>query len=160
MRSDRTQTVRSPTEVEDGERGVLQTGAVGEPTIPPRDGVAGVIGAIASDLSLLVRQQVELAKQEMGAMARARARGVGALAAAAVLGLFVVAFLGLSAAAALDLALPRWASLLIVAAAFLVFAVIGVLLGRRWLRTPGSATARTKETLREDVEWAKRQLRR
>jgi hypothetical protein len=153
MRTDRMGTgpPSSVTEVPD-------MAGYGAPT--GREGLADVVRAIASDVSLLVRQQVDLAKQEIGEAAKARARGVAAFAASAVLGLFVLAFLGLSAAAALDLVLPRWAAHLIVGGAFLALAVVALLLGRRSLRTPRFATERTKQTLREDVEWAKHQLRR
>lgn len=118
-----------------------------------------LVRSIGSDLSLLVRQQGELAKQELGEMAEAKAKGAGFLAAAAVLGLFVVGFVGLAAAAALDLVLPRWAALLIVGVAYLLLAGIAALIGRRELGTSVSPE-QTKQTVKEDVEWAKQQLRR
>jgi hypothetical protein len=97
-------------------------------------------------------------EDEIGEMAGAKAKGVGFLAAAAALGLFVIGFLGLAAAAALDLVLPRWASLLIVGVAYLFIAVIAALVGRQALKT--NVSPRTKQTVKEDVEWAKQQLRR
>jgi hypothetical protein len=139
-----------------------------EPIVDGRDGrpmdpgarLAEVVRNIATDVSLLVRQQIELAKQEFGQAARARALGVGAFVAAGVLLLFVVGFLGITGAAALALVVPEWAANLIVAAAFAVLATVAVLVGRRALRTPTDPAGRTKETIREDVQWAKRQLRR
>jgi membrane protein len=143
----------------DGER--FTASGVAAPTGRARRGSIGaVVRAIATDLSLLVRQQVELAKQEVSEAAKARARGAGAFAAAGVLALFVVGFLGLTGAAALAIVLPNWAANLIVAGVFLLIAIVAVLLGRTWMKTPRASTARTKETLREDVEWAKRQIRR
>ena len=119
-----------------------------------------LLRSISSDVSLLVRKQIELAKREIADMAGAKARGAGLLAAAAVLGLYVLGFVGLAAAAALDLVLPRWAAHLIVGGVFLLIAVLAGLAGRRALTAGGATPERTKETLREDVEWAKQQLRR
>jgi membrane protein len=138
-------------------------GTTGTTSPPPRAGRAGigqVVRAIAADLSLLVRQQVELAKQEMSEAAKARARGIGAFAAAGVLALFVIGFLGMTAAAALAIVLPNWLANLIVAVLFLLIAVVAVMLGRTWMKTPRATAERTKETLKEDVQWAKQQIRR
>ena len=65
--------------------GTTGSSAMGRP-----GSIAEVVRAIAADLSLLVRQQIELAKQEMCEAAKARARGVGAFVAAGVLSLFGV----------------------------------------------------------------------
>lgn len=118
-----------------------------------------LIRSIGSDLSLLVRQQVELAKQEAREIAAEKAMGGGLLAAAAVLGLFFLGFLGLASAAALDLVMPRWAALLIVGGVYLVGAVIAAAMGRSALAAQASPE-RTKQTVKEDVEWAKRRLTR
>jgi YihY family inner membrane protein len=125
-----------------------------------RASIAQLVRAIAADLSLLVRQQVELAKQEVGEAAKARAQGIGAFAAAGVLALFVIGFLGMTLAAALAIVLPNWLANLIVAGVFLLIAVVAVMLGRTWMKTPRATAERTKETLKEDVEWAKQQIRR
>jgi membrane protein len=137
-------------------------GATGA-TAPPRarrGGIGEIVRSIAADLSLLVRQQVELAKQEVGEAAKARARGIGAFAAAGVLALFVVGFLGMTIAAALAIVLPDWLANLLVALLFALIAFVAVTLGRTWMKRPRATAERTKETLKEDVEWAKQQIRR
>jgi protein-S-isoprenylcysteine O-methyltransferase Ste14 len=118
-----------------------------------------LIRSIGADLSLLVRQQIELAKQELHEIAAEKAMGGGLLAAAAVLGLFFLGFLGLASAAALDLVLPRWAALLIVGGVYLLGAVIAAAMGRRALAVQATPE-KTKQTVKEDVEWAKRRLKR
>jgi cytochrome c biogenesis protein CcdA len=142
-----------------GERGDT-AGTTGSSTAERRLSIAEVVRAIAADLSLLVRQQIELAKQEMSEAAKARARGVGAFAFAGVLSLFVVGFLGMTLAAALAIVVPNWLANLIVAGLFLLIAIVAVLLGRASIKTPRATAERTKETLKEDVEWAKQQIRR
>jgi hypothetical protein len=124
-----------------------------------RQGLQELIRSIGTDLSLLIRQQVALAKDEMRGIAAEKATGGALLAAAAVFALFVLGFASLAGAAALDLVLPRWAALLIVAGIYLVMAVIAVLIGRNALAAPATPE-RTKQTVKEDLEWAKRKLQR
>jgi len=134
---------------------------VTEPTSPNGGrGTGPLLRSIANDLSLLVSKQIELAKQELGEMVSARAKAVAIFAAAAVLGLFLVGFLGLAAAEALDLVLPRWAAMLIVAALFGLLAVGAVLAARSSLRSAATKPELTQATLKEDVRWAKQQLKR
>ena len=94
-------------------------------------GTGPLLRSIAADISTLVSKQIELAKQEIGEMVGARAKAIGVFGAAAVLGLFVVGFLGMAGAEALDLVLPRWAAMLIVAAVFGVLAAVAIVLGAR-----------------------------
>jgi hypothetical protein len=124
-----------------------------------RQGLQELLRSIGTDLSLLIRQQVALAKEEMRGIAGEKATGGALLAAAAVFALFVLGFASLAGAAALDLVLPRWAALLIVAGVYLVLAVIAVLIGRNALAAPATPE-RTKQTVKEDLEWAKRKLQR
>lgn len=118
-----------------------------------------LLRTIGSDVSLLVRQQAELARQEMKEKAAEKATGGGLLLGAGILALFVLGFLGFAGAAALDLVLPTWASFLIVAAVYLIGGVIAGLAGRQAMSTPATPE-QTKETVKEDVAWAKRRLKR
>ena len=138
-------------------------GGTGPPAASDLDGNRGtrsLIGSIVSDLSTLITKQVELAKQEIGEMVSARAQGVGGFAVAGVLGLFVVGFLGMTIAEALDLVMPRWAAMLVVTGLFGILAAIAVVAARARMRSAPSAPELTRESLKEDVEWAKRQLTR
>jgi uncharacterized membrane protein YqjE len=119
-----------------------------------------LIRSIAADLSLLVTKQIELAKQELGEMVGARARAAGVFGAAAVLALFAVGFLGLAAAEGLAEALPRWAAMLIVAGVFVLLVAIAILAARSSIRSSSSKPELTQATLKEDVQWAKQQLKR
>ena len=118
-----------------------------------------LIRSIGADLALLIRQQVALAKEEAREIAAQKATGAAMLAAAAIFALFVLGFVSLAGAAALDLVLPRWAALLIVAGIYLVLALIAVLVGRGALAAP-STPERTKQMVKEDREWAKHKLPR
>jgi apolipoprotein N-acyltransferase len=119
-----------------------------------------LVRSIATDTSTLLRKEMELARQEIVEAVTARLKAAGSMAAIGVLGMFMLIFLALAAAAALDLVLPGWASRLIVAGAFLLLAVPVALFGLRRLRRPPLAPEETKRTVKEDVQWAKQQLKR
>lgn len=141
--------------------GVPPTAAASEaPTGNGARGTGPLIRSIASDISLLITKQIELAKQEIGEMVGTRAKAIAVIAAAAVLGLFVIGFLGLAGAEALDLVLPRWAAMLIVAGIFALLAGIAIAAARSWLRSGATKPELTSTTLKEDVRWAKQQLKR
>jgi YihY family inner membrane protein len=129
-------------------------------TINGGRGTGPLLRSIAADISTLVSKQIELAKQEIGEMVGTRAKAIGVFGAAAVLGLFVIGFLGMAGAEALDLVLPRWAAMLIVAAVFGVLAAVAIVAARGWLRSSASTPELTQESLKEDVQWAKQQLKR
>ena len=132
----------------------------------PAGGTAGgrsltsLLRSIANDTTTLVRKEVELARHELVEALTARVKALAALSVAGILGLFVLAFLGLAAARALDGVLRPWASRLVVAGVFLLLAGIVALFGARRAKVPPMAPEETKRTVKEDVEWAKAQLRR
>jgi membrane protein len=119
-----------------------------------------LVRSIGTDTVTLVRKEIELAKQEVKEGIAARIKGIAALAAAGVMGLYVVGFLGAAAAAGLALVVPLWAALLIVAGVFIVLALIAALIGRGVMKGTSIAPERAKENLKEDVKWARAQLRR
>ena len=87
-------------------------------------------------------------------------KAAGSLAAVGLLFMFMLIFLALAGAAALDIVLPSWASRLIVAGGFLILALPVALFGLRRLKRPSLAPEETKRTMKEDVQWAKQQLKR
>ncbi len=153
---------------DDGGGGAPQVGMPPPGTVPPDAsastnggrGTGPLLRSIAADISTLVSKQIELAKQEIGEMVSARAKAIGVFGAAAVLGLFVIGFLGMAGAEALDLVLPRWAAMLIMAVVFGLLAAVAILAARSSLRSGASKPELTQESLKEDVQWAKQQLKR
>ena len=75
------------------------------------------------------------------------------------MGLFVLGFLGAAGAVALALVIPLWAALLVVAGVFAALAAVAAVFGRARLGRP-VAPEQAKRTIKEDVRWAKAQLRR
>jgi MFS family permease len=147
---------------DDAGAGAPQVGAqpVAQVSTNGARGTGPLLRSIAADISTLVSKQIELAKQEIGEMVGTRAKAVGVFGAAAVLGLFVIGFLGMAGAEALDLVLPRWTAMLIVAGVFGVLAAVAIVAARGWLRSGATKPELTQESLKEDVRWAKQQLKR
>jgi hypothetical protein len=122
--------------------------------------LAEVIRSVLEGLSSMFRKEVELAKIEMTEAVSSRAKGIGMMVAAGVTAVFAVAFLAASASAALDLVMPTWVARLIVAAVFILIGVGLFFAGRRSMTSTSAAPKRTQETLKEDLKWAKQQIRR
>jgi len=130
---------------------------------PPQEGQGkrpfGVVVASAVDgFRTLLRGHVELAKIEVTEAASVRAKAVGMMAAAGVLVVFALAFVGATIVTALALVMPAWAADLIMAALFIAAAGVSVLVGRHALRTAPKPMERTQETVKEDARWARRQI--
>src|SRR6185503_15732085 len=98
--------------------------------------------------------------QEVLEAVTAKVMAVAALAGAGLFGLFALLFGALAAAAALALVLPAWAAALIVAGGLLLLAVPAALIGIRRLKKPPLKPEETVRTVKEDVEWARAQLKR
>jgi len=118
-----------------------------------------LFASLARDTSTLVRQEVQLAKTEMTQKATKAGRDIGYIAAGAgvaYVGLIVLAF---AVVYILNLFLPLWAAALIVG---LVIAGIGYMLVQRGLtelRRVDLTPQQTIETLKEDTEWVKDQVK-
>jgi hypothetical protein len=140
------------------------TGALPRPEVPrpppQQQSTIELFRSIATDTSTLVRKEVELARQEFTAAITARVFGAAAFGVGAVFGLLLLIFLALAAAEALDLVVAPWLSRLIVAGVFLVLAAVAALIGMQKMKKPSLAPEETKRTVKEDVEWAKAQLKR
>jgi hypothetical protein len=111
---------------------------------------------LTKDLSLLVRQEIELAKAEMSQKGRTAAPGIGMLGGAGVVALAaagaVTAFLIL----VLAIFLPEWLAALIVAAVLGAAAYVLMKQGKERVEEAGKPVPeQTIETVKEDVEWAK-----
>jgi Putative Actinobacterial Holin-X, holin superfamily III len=133
----------------------------GEGTVGAERRPFGTVVASAVDgLRTLARAHVDLAKIEVSEAASVRAKGAGMFGAAAVAAMYAAGFIAAAGAAALALVLPVWAAILIVAAVLLLVAGLLVVIARRALRTAPPPAERTRETLKEDARWARRQIAR
>ena len=122
--------------------------------------VGALVSQASEQLSLLVRQEIALARAEMAQKAKRAAIGGGLFGGAGLTALFAVQALTIAAVAALSLVLPLWAAALIVAGALL--AVTGILaaagrgeIGRALPPTPQAAIESTKADIETITERAR-----
>ena len=115
-----------------------------------------LVKQLGEEVSILVRQELELARAEMTVKARRAGIGLGELSSGGVAALFALGALTACVIAALALAMPVWAAALIVAAVYGVIAAVLLMAGRRQLeRATPPVPERTQQTIKEDVEWAR-----
>ena len=111
---------------------------------------------LTSDLSLLLRQEIELAKAEMAQKARTAAPGLGMFGGAGVVALCAAGALTASLVLVFSLFLPDWAAALIVGVAMAAVAFVLIRQGKERIADAGKPVPKqTIETVKEDVEWAK-----
>src|SRR6187549_2761453 len=111
---------------------------------------------LTSDLSLLVRQEIELAKAEMAQKGRTAAPGLGMFGGAGVVGLCAAGALTAFLVLVFSLFLPEWAAALIVGAVLAAAAYLLARQGKERVAEAGKPIPeQTIETVKEDVEWAK-----
>jgi len=111
---------------------------------------------LSQDISTLVRQELQLAKAEMTHKGKEAGVGAGLLGGAGVFGLAVVGGSMATIILILDTIMPNWLAALVTT---LVYATVGAFLalrGRDRLKEAGSPVPeRAKESVKEDIEWAK-----
>ena len=131
-----------------------------EPTPAQDQSTLQLVRSIATDTGTLVRKEVELAKQEILEAIMARVKAVGAFGAAGVFG-FLGMLCGLGAAVAgLSLVVAPWLAALIVMGSLFAVAGLAAVFGLFRVKKPSMAPTETVRTVKEDVEWARTQLKR
>ncbi|HZN22015.1 MAG TPA: phage holin family protein [Gaiellaceae bacterium] len=121
-----------------------------------RDGrsTAELVKDLSRQASLLVRQEIQLARTEVAEKSKRAGVGAAALAAAAVAGLLALGTLTAFLVLALDDVMPAWTAALIVGVLWAAVAVGLALYGRDKLDEVGTPVPeKTVETLKEDIEW-------
>ena len=114
---------------------------------------------IVRNVQEIVRSEVRLAKTEiLEEVAKAKS-GTLMLGAGVIAALFATAFLLLMAVYALALVVPNWAAAFIVGGLLAAVASVMVAAGMRQLNAVRPTPARTVETIKENVEWAKQQTK-
>jgi hypothetical protein len=140
--------------------GVRDENGGGGATTAVKRPFGAVIASAIEGFRTLARKHAELARLEVTEAASIRLQGVGMIAAATVVAIYAVGFAAAAGAAGLAVVLPTWAAILIVAALLIVVAGVLVVVARRALRTAPPAGERTRDTMKEDARWAKRQIER
>jgi uncharacterized membrane protein YqjE len=122
--------------------------------------VGELVASLSRDLSTLVRQEVELAKAEMSQKGKKAGLGAGMFGGAGVAALLSLICLSVMAILILNAWMRDWLAALIVTLLWAAAAGALALRGRQELRELGGPIPeQTKETIKEDIEWAKNPTR-
>jgi len=116
--------------------------------------VGQLVKEISEDFSTLIRKEIDLAKQELGSSVAAKAKGIASIVIAASFGFFALIFLLLALRDGLSTFLWTWVADLVTALFLILMGAGAVLFARKKLSTPIKADL-TKQTVKEDIEWAK-----
>jgi hypothetical protein len=121
--------------------------------------VASLLSDLARDFSLLIRQEVALAKAEASEKVGQLGMGVGLIAAGgfvAFAGLIVLMFAGVYA---LSLVMEPWQAALVVGGVVTLLGLILVFVGKSKLSADKLTPQRTIQSIKDDARWAKEQVR-
>jgi len=115
---------------------------------------------LSEQTTRLVHQELELAKAELAQKGRQVGAGAGLFGGAGALGLAALGALTACCILALDAVMPAWLAALLVAVVYGAIAFVVVKQGQAKLKAAGPPVPeQTIETVKEDVAWAKTQMR-
>jgi hypothetical protein len=127
------------------------------PAVRQERSIGELFGEFSQDMTLLVRQEIRLARTELSEKATAVSKRLTSVIAGGV-----AAYIGVLAVVAAVILLltqvvgiPGWVSALLVGVAMAIGGFVTLRAGLRALKTIDPAPRRTVETLKDDVRWAK-----
>jgi uncharacterized membrane protein YqjE len=117
--------------------------------------IVEIVGDISADMTTLVRQELDLAKTEAKQEVARVGKGAGMFAGAALAGFFTLFFVSLALTYLLDNWMPVELAALIVALLWAIAAAVLAVTGRKNVKAAAPPMETTKQTLKEDAQWAK-----
>jgi hypothetical protein len=115
---------------------------------------------LSDQTTTLVKQEMELAKAELQEKGKQAGLGAGVFGGAGLFGLGAFAALTACLIAGLDQAMELWLGALIVAVIYAAVAALLALTGKRRVKEAvPPVPEQAKESVKEDMEWAKTQAR-
>jgi hypothetical protein len=118
-----------------------------------------LFGELSGEFSTLVRQEIELAKVEIRQEASKATKAGGMLGGAAFATYLCVVLLSFAVAWGLEAAMPAGVAFLIVGVVYGIVAAVLFREGKSRVRRVRAVPEETVETVKEDVQWAKAQLK-
>ena len=120
--------------------------------------IAEILQDVIGDVQEILRSELRLAKAETRVEVSKAAKSRGIVAAGIVLGFYALGFLLLTTMFGLEVALAPWLSTLIVALALTALTTVLVILGRSRMKQI-HIPEKTVRTLKENMQWVKRQAK-
>jgi len=124
----------------------------------PERSLGELVQLATQNLSLLVSQEIALAKVEIKREVSAAGKGAGLFGGAGFTGLLALVFLSIALAFAIGRPTTLGVGFLVVGLLYLLAAVVLALTGKKKLSQVGPP-AKTIETLKDDVAWVKHPTR-
>ncbi len=150
-----TAPTTTPTSVKAGDRSPVTSAANGS----SEKSLGELVATATKDLSLLVSQEVALAKAELKKEVAHAGKGAGMLGGAGFMGLFALIFLSIALAYAISwFGIGLGWGFFIVGMLYLVAAAVLALLGKKQISKVGPPE-KTIATVKDDVAWAKHPTR-
>jgi hypothetical protein len=117
--------------------------------------IGQIVGDITTDMSMLVRQEMDLAKAEMKQEVAKVGKGAGMFGGAGLAGFLMLFFVSLALTWLLDNWMPVELAALVVGLVWGVVAAVLALRGRKEIKAANPALPTTQQTLKEDAQWAR-----
>jgi hypothetical protein len=115
---------------------------------------------LSDETTMLVKQEVELAKAELQEKGKQAGMGAGMFGGAGLFGVGAFAALTACIIAALELAMALWLAALIVAVVYAAVAGVLAMSGKRKVKEAAPPVPeQAMDSVKEDVEWAKTRAR-
>ena len=124
---------------------------------PDERATSEVIASLIATTQALVKKEIEMAKLEVKGILVDKAVAVGSALVAALVALFILGFVGVTAAKALEQVVAPWIAWAIVTGIYTLVAVVLLLVAVRFARRP-VVPERTKASVEETIGWAKQQV--
>jgi uncharacterized membrane protein YqjE len=124
----------------------------------PEHSLGELFSELANDMTVLVRQEVELARTETMEKVSTATRSVMMMVVGGLLAYAGLVALVIAAAIALGAMMPYWLSALIVGVVVIIIGAGILMSGRSSLTNINPVPEKTVETLKEDAKWAKEQV--
>jgi len=119
--------------------------------------IGEIVGDISTDLSTLVKQEMDLARSELKQEVAKVGKGAGMFGGAGLSGLLALIFLSLALTYLLDNWMPAELAALIVGVIWAVVGAVLALRGRSEIKQATPPLPVTQQTLKEDAQWARTQ---
>ncbi len=114
---------------------------------------------LAAGTQTLISQEIRLAKLEVKESVTNASTGIAFFVIAAVFGFIGLMLAAFTLVVVLSLVLPPWLSALLVTVLFFTVAGVGALVGKSKLSKARPVPQETIQTLKEDQEWLKQQIK-
>jgi hypothetical protein len=123
------------------------------PVDEPEASIGDLVGRLTTDLGILVRDHIQLAKEEIKVEVKEAGSGAGLLGGGALAAWIAVLLLSMGLAWGMAEALDPWVGFVVVGALWAIAAMVMAASGRKRLENVDPVPRETMEEIQEDKLW-------